>query len=662
MLTKSAKIIKSVYIERSKCYATLQIYATIACQSVYCISMTRTDSQTLLAEKAAQLPTQPGVYLFKDAGGTILYVGKAKNLRHRVRQYFDQSRRHDAKTVAMLRRAADIDCIVTDTEVEALLLENNLIKQHQPRYNILLKDDKTYPYIRITNEEYPRVFPTRKVIRDGSLYFGPYTDVQHMRFLLKTIRTLFPIRSCSLQLSQETIAKGKFKVCLDYHIGKCEGPCQGLVSRQHYHQHIEHVIALLRGKTQAIEQELTDRMHRLADELQFEQAAIVRDRLEKLRSYVAKQKVVTTELLDRDVVGFALLEEQACVIVLVTREGKLIGKHQWIVPASSQEDAPEIVRAALERWYLESEETPSQILLPFELGEHADFLLQWFERVRMQRVELVVPKIGDKRKLVNLACANAEFQLRERALQQAKREHAIPRSVAALQRDLRLPSPPLRIECFDNSHLQGSDYVSSVVVFVNGKPHKSEYRRYRLRTVDGNDDFRAMAEVVRRRYERVLREQGPMPNLIIVDGGKGQLSAARAVLEALGIAESVPIIALAKRLEEIFLPSSEESILLPRTSSSLRLLQQIRDEAHRFANEYHRHLRTKRTLQSELLAIPGIGNATATKVLRHFGSVAALRGASREQLAAVVGPRTADKIFAYFQADANPDSPIVEEL
>ncbi len=618
------------------------------------------QSQSALHEKASQLPPQPGVYLFKDASGTILYIGKAKNLRHRVRQYFDQSRKHDAKTIAMLRRAVDIDCIVTDTDVEALLLENNLIKQHQPRYNILLKDDKTYPYIRITNEEYPRIFPTRRVVRDGSLYFGPYADVQHMHFLLKIIRSLFPIRSCSLPLNQESIARRKFKVCLDYHIGKCEGPCEGLVTREHYRQHIEQAISFLRGKTRAIEQQLTEQMNRLAEELKFEQAASVRDRLEKLRSYVARQKVVTPELLDRDVIGFAEIEKFACIIVLTIREGKLIGKHQWIIP-SSHEDASDMVRAVLERWYLESEDIPSQILLPFEIGEHADFLLEWFQQAHKAHVELVVPKIGDKRKLVNLACANAEFQLRDFILQRAKREHAIPRAVTALQRDLRLPAPPLRIECFDNSHLQGSEYVSSMVVFVNGKPHKSEYRRYRLRSVEGNDDFRAMAEVVRRRYERLLKEEQSLPDLIIVDGGKGQLSAACEVLEEFGITDKVSIIALAKRLEEIFMPGMAESILLPRTSSSLRLLQQIRDEAHRFAIEYHRLLRTKRTLHSELLEIPGIGKLTATKLLRQFGSVAAIRSASLEQLAAIVGKRTAEKVHSFLQKpDTTSHSPIEE--
>ncbi|GIV54331.1 MAG: UvrABC system protein C [Candidatus Kapaibacterium sp.] len=621
--------------------------------------MARIEPSSTVAEKAAVLPQQPGVYLFKNADGTILYVGKAKNLRQRVRQYLDRSRHHDAKTVAMLRRATDLDCIVTDTDVEALLLENNLIKQYQPRYNILLKDDKTYPYICITNEEYPRIFPTRRVIRDGSLYFGPYADVQHMHFLLKTIRTLFPIRSCSLPLSSETIAQGKFSVCLDYHIGKCEGPCEGLVSKEHYRHHIEQVISLLRGKTAAIEEQLVEQMQRLAEELKFEQAAAVRDRLEKLRSYVARQKVVSTELLDRDVVGFATLDGYACVVILMTREGKLIGKHQWIIPSASDESA-EVVRVVLERWYLESEELPREILLPIELGDHADFLVEWFEQVRQQRVELIVPKIGDKRKLVNLACANAEFQLREFALHRAKREQAVSRSVAALQRDLRLPSPPMRIECFDNSHLQGSEYVSSMVVFVNGKPHKNQYRRYRLRTVEGNDDFRAMAEVIRRRYQWVLQEQQPLPDLIIVDGGKGQLSAARTVLQELGIAERVPIIALAKRLEEIFIPESPDSILLPRTSSSLRLLQHIRDEAHRFAIEYHRLLRTKRTLRSELLDIPGVGTATATKLLRHFGSVAALRTASLDQLSAVVSSRIAEKIHTYFHT--KPNEPTIEEI
>lgn len=612
-----------------------------------------------LEQKVATLPQQSGVYLFKDSEGTILYVGKAKNLRQRVRQYFDRSRHHDAKTVALLRRATNIDCIVTDTDVEALLLENNLIKQYKPRYNILLKDDKTYPYIRITAEEYPRIFPTRKVIRDGSLYFGPYTDVQYVHFLLTTIRALFPVRSCNLPLSDEAIAQGKFKLCLDYHIGKCEGPCVGLVSKEHYRQHIEHAISFLRGKTKAIEERLEAEMIRYADELKFEQAAVIRDRLQKLRSYIAKQKVVSTELLDRDIIGYAEQESRACIMMLITREGKLIDKQQWIVPTNAG-DAAEVVRTVLERWYLESDDVPSEILLPFELGEQVDFLAEWLHTKREGCVELIVPKIGDKRKLVQLASTNAEYHLRDYLLQRATREHAIPRTIAALQRDLRLDKPPMRIECFDNSHIHGSDYVSSMVVFINGKPHKSEYRRFHLRHVTGNDDFGAMAEVIRRRYERVQREGLPLPDLIIVDGGKGQLSAACAVLDELGL--SVPIIALAKRLEEVFIPGQSESLLLPRTSSSLRLLQHIRDEAHRFAIEYHRILRTKRTLTSELLTIRGVGKATATKLLRHFGSVAAIRAATLDDLASVVSRHVAEAVFNHLHSPTSPEQPAIEEL
>lgn len=344
-----------------------------------------------LVQAVTQLPSRPGVYLFKDSRGTILYVGKAKNLRQRVRQYLDSSRHHDAKTTALMRRATALDWIVTDTEVEALLLENNLIKEHKPRYNILLKDDKTYPYIRVTNEEFPQIFPTRRVVRDGSLYFGPYADVQSMHFLLKMIRMLFPIRSCSLPLDQESIARGKYKVCLDYHIGKCEGPCAGLVSSEHYRQHIEQAINFLRGKTKLIEQHLEQQMYLLAEQMKFEQAAELRDRLQKLRSYVAKQKVVTTELIDRDILGIAARDGYACVVMLLTREGKVIGKQQWIVP-TAESDLAEIVRTVLERWYLETDDIPTEILLPLELGDQADFLVQWLASVRGKRVELAVPE------------------------------------------------------------------------------------------------------------------------------------------------------------------------------------------------------------------------------------------------------------------------------
>lgn len=639
-----------------------QIYATIASSFVFLLGMGTAEHSHTLLDKVATLPDQPGVYLFKDATGTILYIGKAKNLRQRLRQYFDRSRAHDAKTVAMLRRASALDCIVTDTEVEALLLENNLIKEHKPRYNILLKDDKTYPYICVTAEEFPRIFPTRRIVRDGSLYFGPYADVQSMHFLLKLLRTLFPIRSCALPLTEDTIAQGKYKVCLDYHIGKCEGPCAGLLSKDRYRRYIEQAIEILRGKTKTVEQQLEAEMAQLADDLQFERAAIVRDRLGRLRSYAAKQKVVSAEFVDRDIVGYTEQDDYSCVVVLVTREGKVIGKRHWIVP-SSETTGAQIVRSVIEQWYLDSEDVPAEILLPFDLGDEADFLIQWFAVKRQARVKLSVPKIGDKRKLVTLACSNAEYQLRDYLLSRARREQAVPRTLTALQRDLRLPKPPLRIECFDNSHLQGSDYVSSMVVFIEGKPRKSEYRRYRLRDVAGNDDFRAMAEVIRRRYERVLRENLPLPDLIIVDGGKGQLSAASDVLDHLGISDRVPIVALAKRLEEIFVPGERDAILLPRTSSSLRLMQQIRDEAHRFAVEYHRLLRSKRTLRTELLSLPGIGQTTATKLLKHFGSIAAIENASIEQLTAVVGARIARTLYDTLHARrSNTDGPSIEEM
>lgn len=602
-----------------------------------------------LKEKIAALPTKPGVYLHKSNDGTIIYVGKAKNIRQRVRQYFDTNRIADAKTRALVTKISDIDVIVTDSEAEALLLENNLIKEHKPRYNILLKDDKTYPSIRVTNEPYPRLFATRKIIRDGSQYFGPYTDLRYMYSLLRTLRAIFPLRSCDLPLRDDLIAQGKFKVCLDYHIKKCEGPCQAHVDRQHYASHIRHCINILKGKSREVEKHLEEQMIIHAEHLEFEEAARVRNRLEVLRDYAGKQKVMSTDSADRDVIAIARDDHHACTLVLMIRDGKLLGKRHYIVANVLHQDDSEIAERAISRFYLENDTIPPEIFLPCDL-ENAEILLDWLEKKRGSAVEFVVPKIGDKKKLVAMAAANADFLLKELHLQNMKREEALPRAVASLQRDLSLPRAPRRIECFDNSHLQGTDYVSSMVVFVDGRPRKSDYRKFKINSFTGNDDFAAMREVVKRRYTRLLAEQAQMPDLIIIDGGKGQLSAACEVLRELGILDSIPVIGLAKRLEEVFRPNISESVLLPRSSGALRLLQQLRDEAHRFAIRFHRELRSKRTLQTELTSIDGIGEKKAVKLLTVLGSVTAVRNASREQLESVVGKAAAAKLVAYFHS------------
>ncbi len=603
-----------------------------------------------LAEKLHNLPTQPGVYLHKDADGKILYVGKAKNLRNRVRSYFQQGRPRDAKTRVLVSKIRDLEIIVTDSEVEALILENTLIKEHQPRYNILLKDDKSYPYICVTSEQFPRIFPTRRIVRDGSKYFGPYTETKYMYIMLNLLRSLFPIRSCQLDLTPDSIAKGKFKVCLDFHIKKCEGPCEGFVAKEQYNGMITHAVQILKGKSRSVEKSLEQEMERLSEEMEFEKAVVVRNRLIALREYSEKQKVVSTDPVDRDVLALSRNEKDACAVILKVRDGKLIGKQHYYIQHSEEKSDAELLRATCERFYLESDDVPDEIFLQTEIDD-TEILAAWLQSKRSGKIVLTVPQLGDKRKLVNMASMNADFLLKELELQRLKREEnkdaLIPRAVLSLQRDLRLSKAPRRIECFDNSHFQGSETVSSLVVFVDGKAKKSDYRKFKIRTVEGIDDFKSMQEVVRRRYTRMIAEDTPRPDLIIIDGGKGQLSHAVEIMRELGL-QDIPMIGLAKRLEEVFFPNSSEAILLPKTSSSLKLLQQARDEAHRFAIEFHRSLRDKRTLQTELTNIKGIGEQTAQKLLKELGSVEGVRTASNEDLERVAGKKTAALIQAYF--------------
>ncbi len=609
---------------------------------------THNEEPTALQRKVSGLPRSPGVYQHKDAEGTVIYVGKAKNLRSRVRSYFQEGRPVDAKTTALKKRIADVEVIVTDTEAEALILENTLIKELMPRYNVMLRDDKSYPFIRITKEEYPRVFKTRRVIKDGSKYFGPYTDGAYLYNLLKTLRSIFPLRSCDLALTETTIAEGRYKVCLDYHIKKCEGPCEAHVSREHYNEHIKQVEQVLNGRTRDLERQLEARMTKLSDDLRFEDAAIIRQRLAKLREYTAKQKVMDTDLMDRDVFALSRIGPTACTLVFTIRDGKLIGKRHFYIKDSAERSDEELVRTTLERWYVEHDMVPSEVVIPVEIDDDG-LVLRFLREKRGKSVDLIVPKIGDKRKMLSLATTNADFQLRDRLLQQAKRGEKLPRAVLSLQRDLRLKKIPHRIECFDNSHIQGTDYVSSMVVFVDGKPRKSDYRHYKLRTMEGNDDFEAMKEVLTRRYSRPESEMD-LPDLVVIDGGKGQLSHAMEVFEELGMTGRFIVVGLAKRLEDVFFPGKSEPVILPKTSSSLRLLQQARDEAHRFAITFHRKLRSKRTLTTELTTIAGVGDRSATKVLTALGSVERVRKASLEDLAEHVGQAMAERIHKHYNS------------
>jgi excinuclease ABC subunit C len=592
----------------------------------------------IVKDKVENLTTKPGIYQYFNDAGKIIYVGKAKNLKNRVKSYFQQGRVVDAKTKAMTSKIADMDYIIVDSEVEALILEDTLIKKYKPRYNVLLRDDKTYPYIRITNEPFPKIYTTRKVIKDGSKYFGPYTDVRNLKHVMKIIRHIFMLRSCDLNITDESIRLKKHKICLDYHIQKCEGPCEGLISKEQYRQNINHAIQILNGKTREVEKQLEAEMQQLSDEMKFEHALVVRNRLINLKEYSNKQKMVSIELVDRDVFGLARIDDTACTLILKIREGKLIGKRHFIIKNALELNEESIIQRAVEQCYLESDFIPKEIFLPNEVDD-MEYLTDWLGKLKGKTVEIYIPKIGDKRKTVEMASTNAEYLIKEYNLAYNKREQVIPRMVLSLQRDLRMIKPPRRMECFDNSHIQGSELVSSVVVFEDGKPKKSDYRKFKTKTVLQNDDFAAMRETVHRRYSRLIEENQPLPDLIIIDGGKGQLSSACSVLEKLGIINKVIVIGLAKKLEEVFFPNNPESLLLPKTSSSLRLLQQIRDEAHRFAITFHRSLRDKRTLKSELDDIKGLGKKTAQKLLIEFGSVQNIKNASEEELLKVVSKK-----------------------
>jgi excinuclease ABC subunit C len=598
-----------------------------------------------LIQKIEALPSKPGVYQFKNEDGKVIYVGKAQNLRNRVRQYFHKSRTVDLRIDAMISKIADVELTVTDSEIEALILEANLIKKLKPRYNVLLKDDKSYPYIAISTEQFPRLYVTRRKT-SGASYFGPYTDVKSMRNALKTVRNLFMIRSCTLDLTEESIRKNKFKVCLDYHIKKCEGPCEAHVSQEHYSLLMNQAAQVLRGKSKSVIESLKNEMNAHAEASRFEEAAIVRDRVNALKVYSEKQKIVDAEESDRDIIALVAKEEDACAVIFKVREGKMIGSQHLYLSNASGKPSSELLEAVLERYYLEQEDIPPELFLSDDMSNTA-IIQNWLETKSSHPVRLSAPKSGEKAKLVALVRTNAQFWLDELELMKLKRGDIVPHSLTSLQRDLHLPVPPRKIECFDISNIQGSDTVASLVVFADGKPKKSEYRKFKIQTVEGPNDFASMQEVIQRRYSRLLLEKTMLPDLIMVDGGKGQLSSAVEVLVKLGLT-NIPIIGLAKRLEEIFLPDQSEPVQLPRTSSGLRLMQQIRDEAHRFAITFHRSLRTRRIIQTELDLIKGIGTVKSELLLKTFGSLQGVRDATEEQLAEIVGKSAAKNILTYF--------------
>ena len=600
--------------------------------------------------KLQNLPDKPGVYQFKNDKGKIIYVGKAINLKNRVRSYFHNSVT-SPKTLALVNKINDLELIVTDNEVEALVLENNLIKEYKPRYNVNLKDDKSYPFIRVTNELFPRIFPTRHIIRDGSKYFGPYTDVKNMKSSLRLLNQIFMIRSCKLIIDEDAIAKKKFKVCLDYHIKKCEGPCEGLISPETYNERVTGVIKVLKGKTEDIIKELQIEMSSAGEALEFEKAAFIRDKINQLQAIAAKQKIVSDDFEDRDIISIAYEGKDSACSVFNIRSGKLIAKKQLKLSIEEWEDISEIYSAAIEFYYGEFVDIPEEIVLETNPTD-AETLIEWLSMRANKKVKFVIPKKGSLSSLVKMCKENAIFQLKEIQIQKMKKEGHVPYALAALQRDLRLNVLPRKIECFDISNLQGTDSVASMVVFEDGKPKKSLYRKFIIKEVEGPDDFSSMREVIRRRYSKLMEENGSLPELIMVDGGKGQLSSAVEILDNLGF-KKYNIIGLAKRLEEVFFPEQSDPASIPKTSSGLKLLQQVRDEAHRFAITFHRNRRSKRTIQTELTGIKGIGPSTAKLLLKELGSVSAVKESSVDQLSNIIGKQKAEIILNYFAGNKN---------
>lgn len=618
--------------------------------------MKKREIKKNILEKLKNIPSKPGIYEFKDSGGKILYIGKAKSLRNRVRQYFQQSKELDPKTHSMLQKVEDIEIIVTDSEVEALILEANLIKQYKPKYNIFLRDDKSYPYIVITNEPYPRMFVTRRIIKDGSRYFGPFTEVKHMRASLKMIRDIFKVRSCNYKIDEETIKNKKIRVCLDYHIKKCEGPCEGLVTKEHYNRMIDEVAQILKGKVVSLINQLEKKMFDLSERMEFEEAAKIRDKIKAIQNYSERQKVVDNDSVDRDIFVCAIENQDACGVIFKIRDGKLIGRQNYYLTGAVSFSEEEIISQLVRNYYLDTDYIPEEIFLPCNIDD-LDTIEKWLYEKKNKKVHIFVPRIGDKAKLVAMCKINAKYLLDEMRIQKLKSKEKISYPVKSLQTDLNLPSIPLHIECIDISNLQGTDAAASLVVFVNGKPQKSQYRMFKIKSVPGPDDYASIREVVQRRYTRLIEEGKKLPDLIVIDGGKGQLSSAQFVIDELAKIytdaniSKIPVVGLAKRLEEIYLPNQTEPKLLARTSSSLKLLQRIRDEAHRFAVTYHRKLRSKRTLQTELDLIKGIGKKRAKELLEIFGSVQGVKFATYDQLVEAVGEKIANRIKEHFESD-----------
>ena len=590
--------------------------------------------------RLAAVPLQPGVYLHRDSAEKVLYVGKSASLRNRLRSYFGSKKNLDAKTLELVSRIDDFEYIVTESEQEALLLENSLIKEHKPKYNIRLKDDKTYPYIKVDlAEDFPRVYVTRRTANDGARYFGPFASAGSVRKTLDLLKRLFPYRSCT-----KAITGNDSRPCLEYHIKRCVAPCTGYASKIDYSEVIAQVVMFLEGNTKEVVSNLKTTMLEASDSLEFERAGALRDRLKAIEKVYEGQNVVGLGREDLDVIGAAYGGEEAWVEIFFIRQGKLIGRDHFTMSGTREEDGHEILARFIEQFYSSASHVPRRILVP-ETISGKEMIASWLQTKRSGPVEITIPQRGAKRRLINMVATNAAQGLEQLKLKWISDSTRMETAMSELQEELNLPQPPQRIECYDVSHIQGTNTVASMSVFQDGKPLSSNYRRFKIKSHSGNDDFASMREVLTRRFKRLknARDGGEenasfatTPDLVLIDGGKGQLSSALEVMLYLGL-QDIQLASIAKREEEIFLPDAAEPVIMPRNSQGLFLLQRARDEAHRFAVTFHRNLRGKSSVKSALDLVPGIGPKRRKILIRSFGSVKGIREASEDQIAAAPG-------------------------
>lgn len=589
---------------------------------------------------SGSIPRTPGIYLFLNKAGTPIYIGKAKNLRNRLASYFTTDEHIRFRTRMMLSHADDLKWTVVESESDAYLLENTLIKRHLPRYNVMLKDDKSYSYICIKNERFPRVFFTRQIIRDGSEYFGPYTSKWRANILLDLIRDLFPLRTCHLNLSQENIEAGKYKVCLEYHIGNCEGPCEGMESEEQYKDKIKQIKNILRGNFKPVKDHLMGQIQFYADQLNFEKAQELKEKMIAFEDYQAKSTVVNPRIENIDVFAVEIDGDFAFVNYIRVIRGAIINSHTEEIKLKVDLTEADILETTIPSFRDRFNSNAPEVLVT-----HTP---EWVP----EDVKITRPQRGDKKSLIDLSIKNIKFfklHFYEQQAKYLKKPTHSDRILETLKSDLNMKKIPYHIECFDNSTMQGSNTVSSCVVFRNGKPAKSDYRHFIIKSIDGQDDFASMKEVIHRRYKRMLDEGEALPDLIIIDGGKGQLGAAMTSLRELQIDDQVTVIGIAKRLEEIYYPGDPVPLYINKKSESLKLIQQARNEAHRFAINFHRKKRSQRVHQTELTQIPGVGEKTSQKLLRAFKSVKNIRNADKDELATIVGPALAQKLEKHFR-------------